>query len=324
VKKKLKVLILLLVVSLFTGCYEYDTFESLTVVDKDCGKKIKEGSDLAYDKNKKILYIVGDKGDLFTCSVKADKNSITLSYLNSTKISHKLSSIDSEGLAFMPSKSEFILSTEGNSSNAGIYSMNLDGKIIDKHSLPIDLDKAVYKSNNLKFEAVAYSKDFGIITATENPVNSESSLNQTIYSKDKKWLFQAEDIYIDKNADSYIENSIVAIADIGNSPKEILVLERAYERKNIGFFPDVRFIITIKKINLGICEDKKYSNNYKGKECDSLVLNKFETSSYTGNYEGLTEIDDGLFLMINDNQNTTSTRFKYFNIRNNDKNYLKR
>jgi hypothetical protein len=323
-KQKIKGLILLLVASLFTGCYEYDTFESLKVVDKNCGKKIKEGSDLAYDKSKKILYILGDKGDLYTCSVIADDNSITLTYLKSSKVNHNLGSIDSEGLAFISSKNEFVLSTEGSSSNAGLYSMNLNGDITAKHALPKDLNNAVYKGNNLKFEAVAYSNDFGIITATENPVNSESPLNQTIYSKDKKWLFQAEDVYVDKNADNYIENSVVAIADISNAPKEILVLERAYERKNIGFFPDLRFIITIKKVNLGECENKKYSDNYQGNECSSLVLNKFETSSYTGNYEGLTEINDGLFLMINDNQNSTSTRFKYFNIKNKTKNYLKR
>lgn len=320
-KQKLKVLILLLVVSLFTGCYEYDTFESLAVVDKDCGKKIKEGSDLAYDREKEILYILGDKGDLFTCSVTADEKSITLKYLNSTKINHNMNSIDSEGLTLISSKNEFVVSAEGNSTNSGIYSMNLEGEITSKYSLPKYLEGAIYKGNNLKFEAVGYTEDFGIITATENPVNSESVLNQTIYSQDEKWLFQAEDVYIDKNADSFIENSVVAIADIRNSPKEILVLERAYERKNIGFFPDVRFIITIKKLNLGICEDKKYSDNYKGKECDSLVLNKFETTSYSGNYEGLTEIKDGLFLMVNDNQNTTFTQFKYFNIKNTSKDY---
>jgi hypothetical protein len=318
VKKRL-ILLLFLVKLLYSEDSKYDTFESLTVVYNDCDVQIKEGSDLAYDKNKKILYIIGDKGDLFTCSVEADKNSITLNYLNSTSIVHNLSLLDSEGLAYIPSKDELVLSTEGNSSSAGIYSMNLEGNITGKYDLPMSLDNAVYKGLNLKFEALGYSKDFGIITATENPVNSELITNQTIYSKDKKWLFKAEDVYIDKSADSFIENSVVAIADISNSPNEILVLERAYERKDIGFLPNVKFIITIKKVDLGTCEYKEYSDNYKGNECATLVLKKFETTSYSGNYEGLTEINDGLFLMINDNQDKISTQFKYFNIKNKKK-----
>lgn len=315
-KKEFKLLILLSVFVFFTGCTKYDTFESLSVIDNDCGKNIREGSDLAYDKNQKILYILGDKGELFTCKVQANDNSISLTYLDGTKIVHDFDSIDSEGLSFIPSKNELVLSTEGNLQNAGIYHMSLAGNITSRYSLPPALNNVVYKGNNLKFEAVGYSKDFGIITATENPVNLEPVTNQTIYAKDQKWLFQTENIYIDKHADSYIENSIVAIADISNSPKEILVLERAYERKNIGFFPDIRFIITIKKVDLGTCQYKKYTDNYKGNECNSLVLKQFETTSYAANYEGLTEINDGLFLMINDNQNTTYTQFKYFNIKN--------
>lgn len=317
--KNICILILLFILTLYAKDEEYNTFESLSVSYNDCAKKIKEGSDLAYDKNKKILYIIGDKGDLFTCSVQADNNSISLRYLNTIKIVHNLSLLDSEGLSYIASKKELVLSTEGNAKDAGIYSLNLDGNIIGKYDFPKHLDNAVYRGNNLKFEAVEYSEKFGIITATENPVNLENSKNQAIYSKDKKWLFQIEDVYIDKKADSYIENSVVAIASISNSPNEILVLERAYERKDISLLPNVKFVITIRKVDLDSCKYKEYNKNYKGNECSSIVLKKFKTTSYSGNYEGLTEINDGLFLMINDNQNMTSTEFKYFNIKNNHK-----
>jgi len=295
-KRIFSLLLIPVVAVLFTACTKYDTFESLEVIDNDCGVNIKEGSDLAYDKKNGLLYIVGDKGDFYICKAEVKEDSISLTYVSSKKIGHTLSSIDSEGLDFNEN-GELFLSTEG--ANASVYSINKLGDITGDHGLPTVLDEATYVNNNSKFEAMTYNKDQGgILLAAELPINGQSDVSkQAIYNLDgdKVWHFKAE---------SHAKNSVTAIETIDEDKGNLLVLERAHAGS--GF--STSFNITIKKVILDGC------NSSVEKPCDSVVLKSFK-GGFTGNYEGLTNIDDGRYLMINDNQGFVSTNFKFFNIK---------
>lgn len=294
-------LIALLQISLFTGCTVYDTFESLEVIDEGCGEKIKEGSDLAYDKDAGLLYIIGDKGDFYICGAEVKDDSITLNYVSSKKIGHNLSSIDSEGLDF-DKNGELFLSTEGETSS--VYLMNRLGDINGDYGLPTILSEAKYVSSNSKFEALTYNeKQDSILLAAELPINGELNVSkQTIYSLDgdKQWHFKAE---------SYAKNSITAIESIDEDNGNLLVLERAVEGSGL----DTRFNITIKKVFINECSSSDLT------PCDSMVIESFK-GGINSNYEGLTRIDDGRYLMVNDNQGHSfiDTNFIFFDI-NKDK-----
>lgn len=289
-------MIILLQISSFTGCTLVDTFESLEVIDKDCGEKIMEGSDLAYDKSKGLLYIIGDKGDFYICNAEVNADSITLTYKFSKKIGHNFKSIDSEGLTF-DENGNLLLSTEGK--NGSVYSMNLLGDITGTHKLPSMLKKAKVVGNNSKFEAITYNKkQGGILLATELPINGESDVSkQSIYSLsgDKQWHFKAE---------SYSKNSITAIESIDEDNGNLLVLERAVEGSGLN----TSFNITIKKVMIDGCASTL------NRPCNSLIIASFK-GGLGSNYEGLTNIDDGRYLMINDNQRMVTTNFKFFDIK---------
>jgi len=288
-------LTILVVTVLFTGCTKYDTFESLEVIDNDCGINIKEGSDLAYDKEKGILYIVGDKGDFYTCKADVNGDSISLTFISSKKIGHNLSSIDSEGLDF-DENGDLFLSTEG--SNASVYSLNLLGDITGDFGLPTVLDEATYVSSNSKFEALTYNKKHGgLLLAAERPINGKHVSKQAVYNLDgdKVWHFEAE---------SHDKNSVTAIKTIDEDNSNLLVLERAVTGS--GF--NTGFNITLKKVIIDGCDSTE------SKPCESVVLESFK-GGISSNYEGLTKIDDGRYLMINDNQGIVRTNFKFFNIK---------
>ncbi|PLY05967.1 MAG: hypothetical protein C0625_11600 [Arcobacter sp.] len=294
-KTTVKLFILLVQISLFTGCTEYETFDSLNVVDNGCGEKISGGSDLAYDKDKEILYIAGDRGNFYTCSAKVNEDTITLTYISSKEIGHNLASIDSEGLD-IDEEGNLFLSTEGNI--ASVYSISNLGNITGDYGLPSVLDQATYENANSKFEAITYNKEHGgILLAAELPINGEKDVSkQAVYNLDgdKVWHFKAE---------SHPNNSITAIETMDEDNGNLLVLERAVE----GSGTDTRFYITIKKVAINECSSTPNT------PCDSEILESFK-GGLNHNFEGLTRIDNGRYLMVNDNQGESliKTNFIFF------------
>lgn len=295
-KKIFLSLIILTFTILCTADTKYDNFELLKVIDYDCGVNISEGSDLAYDKEKALLYVVGDKGDFYICKLEVNDDTISLTHVSSKKIKHNLRSIDSEGLDF-DENGTLLLSTEG--VTASVYAMNRSGNITKNYVLPSVLSEATFKDGNSKFEAITYNKRHGgILLAAELPINGQIDVSkQSIYTLDgsRIWYFKAE---------SYPKNSITAIETIDEDNGNLLVLERALEWS--GF--NTSFNITIKKVIIDGCSSTSIN------PCESIVLESFK-GGFSGNYEGLTKIDDGRYLMINDNQGLVTTNFKFFSIK---------
>ena len=254
-----------------------------------------EISDLAYDRNSKILYMISDKGILYKFRATFD-NKVHLKPLSATYLKRKNGKKikkwkrDSEGLA-LDKKGNLYISFEG---KPKIAKFSKNGIKIKNLKLPKALKKAKLRSRNKSLESLAYHPKYGLLTALEYPPKGVKKCNQTIYSLNtKKWRVKLEPF---KNcAISEIET-----LDDGN----LLILERAYS----GMFG--RFVVTLKKLYINGCK----SNSY----CKSEVIFQIDSykDDYIENYEGLANLGDNRFLLISDDNDNffQSTHLIYFKI----------
>jgi len=293
-KNLFSTLSIFVITALLSGCVPTEksvikksaNYLEVEVTDNGCAQNLSEASDLAYDDTKQILYIIGDKGNFYQCSVKVIEDMITLDYISSTSITHDFSSIDAEGLTHNPETGELILSTEG--ANSSIFPLTSEGGINGSYDLPDVLKNATFNSTNTKFEAVTYNDTFGILTAAEQPIDKKALTDQTIYSLyGDSWNFVAED---------YDQSSVTALetTDDGN----LIVLERAQSNTT-------DFYITLKKVFINDeCKNKNICNN-------EII---YKALWEAGNFEGITKIND-TYLLINDGQGQVDALFKAFKIK---------
>ena len=288
---------------LFTGC-DVSSLEStvendpqtlhpskITLLSKPIilhSPEISEASDIAYDDETQTLYIIGDKGILYSYDVSFNENQLILDYQNTQTISslNPNMKIDSEGLTTNDTN-ELIISFEG---KPRISQLSTEGKIKKDYILPKELNTpSNYVDGNKMLESVAWHKNYGILTASEYPLGGKKNTEQTIYSLNgKNWHFKAE---------PYTDNAITAIEVMDDD--HLLILERAYKK---GKVPS--FYITLKKLYIEECNENQL--------CKSEIL--YAEKLDFKNYEGLTKIGENHYLMINDNQDKLSTDFIYFTI----------
>jgi len=249
------------------------------------GVKFTEISDLAYDKVTKKLYMVGDKGSLFSFDMALSSNKIdTLMPYRAAKLKNrhgkkfKKWKRDSEGLV-LDGKRRLYISFEGKA-KIGWFHKNSEkfASLIRKRKLPKVLRKVKhYRSKNKSLEALAWHPRYGLLTAAEWPLKRDDKKRQTIYAlSGRVWHFKAE---------PESRSAVVAmeVMDDGN----VLVLERSYT----GLLNP--FIVTLKKV---------YLNQQHHGWCRTKVLAKF--NSHQGwdvdNFEGLTKVGKHRYLMISD------------------------
>jgi len=249
---------------------------------------ISEASDIAYNDETQTLYIIGDKGTLYSYNVHFNNNQLVLDYQDTKTISYSNPNIkiDSEGLTTNETN-ELIISLEG---KPRISQVSTNGKIIKDYPLPKELNKITnYVNSNKMLESVTWHKDYGILTAAEYPLKGKNNTEQTIYSLNgKKWNFSAE---------PYTNNAITAIEVMDD--ENLLILERAYKE---GAIPS--FYITLKKLYLEECDSTQ--------TCKTEIL--YSEKLDFKNYEGLAKIGVNHYLMITDNQDKLSTDYIYFKI----------
>lgn len=248
------------------------------------GVKFAELSDIAYDQNTQLLYLLSDKGALFSFEAHFSKHIDRLRPKRATKLKTKKGKRlkkwkrDSEGLA-LDGKGRLLISFEGKA-KVSWFHKNSDkfGRRIKNYRLPKLLKSPhAYRSKNKSLESLAWHPHYGILTATEWPLKKNHKKKQTIYAlSGKQWHFQAEPE--EKSGVSAIE-----VMDDGN----LLVLERSYR----GLFAP--FVVTLKKVYLnqcthGWCKTKVLAkmNNHKGWNLD--------------NFEGLAKVGKHRYLMISD------------------------
>ena len=261
-----------------------------------------ELSDLAYSKKDKKLYMISDKGRLFTFNAEFTDKIEFLEPLNGVKLKKKNGKKwkkykrDSEGLT-LDGNNRLLISFEGEAKVAWFHKNSENfGRQIKKYKLPKSLTKSKnFRSKNKSLEALAWHKRYGILTATEWPLKQYHKKKQTIYSLGgKKWHFKAEPE--DRSSVTAIE-----VMDDGN----LLVLERSFT----GYMNP--FIITLKRV---------YLNKRVDGMCKTEVLLKM--NSHKGwsvdNFEGLVRVGKNRFAMISDDNNNffQRTLLIYFEVLN--------
>jgi hypothetical protein len=261
------------------------------------GEELKEASDLAYNDEIDTLYIVGDKGVLYSYALllKDMNHIVELQYINEHNITHTNENfvIDSEGLTLDNTQS-LIISLEG---EPRVSDLSVNGVMDTNMTLPVALsDSSVYHNSNAIFEAVAFHDTYGVLVAAEVPINNVPRVQQTIYAlSGEVWHF---------NAEAYVNSAVTGmeVMDDGN----ILILERAQDGND-----ENNFYLTLKKVYIDECNSENI--------CKNKVI--YSDRIYVQNYEGITKIGKDRYLIVADNQNASflgvylATYFKYFEIK---------
>jgi len=265
------------------------------ILDKLDDLRFAEASDLAYDTQKGLLYIIGDKGILYIFEARFTDTIETLSPLHAYKLTQKSGKpfkkkVDSEGLALDP-KGHLIISFER---KPKISSFTTEGREYHRYKLPKALrSKKSYRSRNKMLEAVAWHPSYGILTASELPLKQYKRRSQRIYSLEgREWHFLAE-------PEKRSAVTAIEVMDDGN----LLILERAYTA------PLEPRYSTLKKL---------YLNDCKREKCRSKLLAKLDSSEgwKIDNFEGLTRVAPHRYLMVSDDNDNffQRTLLLYFEI----------
>jgi len=259
-------------------------------------EKFSEISDLAYSVSNKMLYMIGDEGELFSFYVKFGRKIEKIESLGAYRISgkdgeklpHKLR--DAEGLTITDNGKMFVSFER----KVRITELEKDGSIGRKLIMSSRLGKDIkmVKNTNNTLESITWHPEYGLITALEHPPEKFSKKERTLYSlKGKEWHF-----LIDNGMKSSI-TSLEAMKD-GN----ILVLERSYGNETNPF------VITLRKIYIDRC----------GKFCQSKVLARFDTlgNKMAENFEGLARVANDRYVIISDDNDDEKlkTEIVYFEI----------
>ena len=235
--------------------------------------EVTELSDIAYHDG--WLYAVSDNGYLYRFNIemknsKISKLSLKKAFKLKSKKGKKLKkkSRDSEGLVYEDGR--LFISFER---KHRVDEYSLDGKKIKSYKIHKDLqNRDNYKSENKGLEALCYSKKYGVITAPEKPLNNKDEKYHTLYAKNKTWKFK-------------VSGSITALEFMDED--SVMVLEREYD-----FLRRMR-VATLTKLSL---VDSKNSIS------KTKVLAKLDTDDgwNIDNFEGLTKVDKGRYLMVSD------------------------
>ncbi len=251
-------------------------------------------SDLTYNKITHRLYMIGDRGYLYSFYAKFTNKIEKLKYLSAFHIKTpdgKVIHPDIEGLTHNK-KEQLIASFER---QPRVKGLTKDGRLKINYKIPKKLRKiSIYKNRNSMFEGIAYHPKYGLLVSAEYPINKQKNTHQTIYSLNgKEWNFRAE---------NYPNSAVTALEVMSDG--NILVLERAYNGLSNPFY------ITLKKVYIDSCD--KYHN------CKSEVLALFSSSEGWGynNFEGLAKVGKNRFVMISDNNGHSflSTVLIYFKV----------
>ena len=259
------------------------------------GVSFHEISDLTYLPKNNTLYLLSDKGALFSFRARFDRQAILsplhgqwLTDPNGKRLTKRYR--DSEGLTHDPA-GKLYASFEH---VPRITPLSPRGEAGVPLRMPKTLRKPdAYRSSNKQLEALARHPKYGFITAKERPPKGTGKTDQALYSlKGRTWHFRAEDLP---------HNGITAleVMDDGN----ILVLERSFDKKNL------RITITLKKVYLDTIRDG---------QCRTEILASLRSDDgwILDNFEGLARVAPHRYVMVSDDGNKfyEKTLLIYFEI----------
>jgi len=264
------------------------------------GSKVSELSDLAWDKDEKLLYALSDNGQLlsfkpFFSNNKFDKllmvNGISLHDDRNKKLRWKNS--DSEGLTLINSNNNiqgdthYIVSFER---LPRVIQYNQEGFIEKKIEIPEKLRNiSNYRSENKSLESVLFHNQLGLIIGTEYSLKDEDKTQLGFYTLDGKF----------RSFPAHFHNgALTSLSTIKNN--DLLALERVYG----GFFSG--FKVALHHLRL------------VGDDIEDKVIARFLPSEgfFNDNFEGVERHKDNYYFMISDDNNHPAKRtvliyFKY-------------
>ena len=264
------------------------------------GSKVSELSDLAWDRDEKLLYALSDNGQLLSfkpvfSNNKLDDllmvNGIALHDAKGKKLRWKNS--DSEGLTLINSNNniqgdtQYVVSFER---LPRVIQYNQQGFIEKQIEIPEKLRNiSNYRSENKSLESVLFHDQLGLIIGTEYSLNGKDKSQLGFYTLDGKfWSFPAH----------FRDGALTGLSMARDD--DLLALERVYGR----FFSGLKVAIHHLRITDDHIEDKV------------IALFLPAEGYFNDNFEGLERHKDDYYFMISDDNNHPTKRnlliyFKY-------------
>jgi len=243
------------------------------------GVSFHEISDLTYRPQRQMLYLLSDKGALFTFRARFDTQA-TLSPLHGYRLTSPSGKRlpkrrrDSEGLTHDANGTLYVSFER----TPRVAIVSTTGQVGTSLPLPKHLrSPRQYRKPNQQLEALAWHPKYGWIVAKERPPRGTKKIDQALYAlSGRTWHFHAEDL--PHNAVTAIE-----VMDDGN----ILVLERSFDKKNL------RITITLKKV---------YLDTIRHGQCRTEILASLRTDDgwLLDNFEGLARVAPHRYVMVSD------------------------
>jgi len=246
------------------------------------GLKFCEISDILYDKDKKLLYALSDKGNLFKLTLEIEEKKIkSLKPLSGHALTNtngkKLFGLfkDSEGLAMM---GKSLLVSFERKPRLMLYDEDIQA--LKELPLPKPLRNINnYRAKNYALEALTYDQQYGFITAPEYPLRKQKRGYHDIYSADGKMCtVKVDDIR-------------QAITEMEMMPDgNLLLLLRKFTLHSFSFETMLIKVNLLKRQN-GLCQS------------EVLAWMSTKEGWHIDNFEGLTHLYDNAYLMVSDNNN---------------------
>jgi hypothetical protein len=269
------------------------------------GLPANELSGMAWDEDEQLLYAISDKGHLVHLRPQFKDGILTgVDFLHAYPLLDEHGSrlkrgmTDAEDLAIRNANngsrgdSELVISFED---VPRLVRYRPDGTWLGEEPLPELLrDQHNYEGRNAELEAVALHPQFGLLTAPQKPLKTESPGLMSLYAQSgRQWQFAPIDTE---------DSDIVSLAI---TPKnEVLILERRYK----NFFTPIIFAVRRVRLEeqpgggLLTVEDVARFSNTDGFRID--------------NFEGLAHHQGNRYFMVSDDNNSAiqQTLLLYFEI----------
>ncbi|MCH9813490.1 MAG: esterase-like activity of phytase family protein [Epsilonproteobacteria bacterium] len=245
-------------------------------------------SGLAYDANREVLYMLNDRGRLFSFQIALKEKQLhLLKPISSCRLKDSEGKkllkpkSDSEGIAIVSKGDEKSLWVSFERSPR-IMQFSIDGKAVKNPllNLPSELQNIKsYQGTNGALEALTYHPKFGFLTTPEFPLKGQKSGYQGIYNINGEVCKFAKDDF---------DNAVTEFEMMPDG--NLLALQRNFS------FKDFSTVIILKKISLertitGRCSSK------------NIAVMKSDDGWNLDNFEGLTHYKDNIYFMISDDNN---------------------
>lgn len=251
------------------------------------GIKIAELSGLAWDQDEQLLYAISDKGRVYHFRLVIEDDLIAsvvpvygakLLDVKGNKI--KKNRRDAEGLMVWNASNgkkgdtQLIISLEG---QPRIIRFTPQGRAITNIAVPEPVrDRHALRAGNSGLESVTYHPKFGFMTAPEESIKGQPKNVHTVYANNKQWSFMAYPA----------PNSSITAMDVIPGTNKLLVMERAWS----GILKPL--VISLRRVDLDKCSAAGL--------CEVENLKVFSSSLSIDNFEGMTPLKEGHYLVVSD------------------------